>query len=54
MSKPELKQFTTPDEIREFPGGKAQLVSIGGGTVEPLTFQQGCRWANDLQPIAGP
>jgi hypothetical protein len=53
MAIPELKKFTTPDEIRDFPRGQAQLLNIGGGTVGKLSFQPGWRWSTDVKPIAG-
>ncbi len=53
MAKPELKRFSTPDESREFPKGRAELVSIAGGTVGKLSFEPGWRWSKDIKPIAG-
>jgi hypothetical protein len=53
MEKTEHKSFETPDETREFPNGRAELLSIGGGEVGRLTFQPGWRWSNDVKPIAG-
>ena len=48
----EHKTFAKPDEIREFPRGRAELVKIGGGEVGRLVFQPGWRWSNDVKPIA--
>src|SRR6266478_2293839 len=42
-----------PDETREFPRGRAEILKIGGGEVGRLVFQPGWRWSNDVQPIAG-
>ena len=41
-----------PDETREFPNGKAEIVNIGGGAVGRLVFQPGWRWATSVQPLA--
>ena len=48
----EHKTFAKPDETREFPNGKAEILSIGGGSVGRLVFQPGWRWSKDVQPLA--
>ena len=47
------KSFETPDEVRQFPNGEAQILNIGGAEVGRLVFQPGWRWSNDVKPIAG-
>ena len=47
----EHKSFQNPDELREFPGGRAEILSVGGGEVGRLVFQPGWRWSKDLKPI---
>ena len=49
----EHKGFDQPDEVREFPRGRAEILKVGGGEVGRLTFEPGWRWSNDLKPIAG-
>jgi len=49
----ERKIFSKPDETREFPFGKVDLVNIGGGTVGRLTLQPGWRWSDHVKPVAG-
>ena len=53
MATPEHRTFATPDEVREFPSGKAEIVNVGGGSIGRLTFQSGWRWSEHLKPIAG-
>jgi hypothetical protein len=48
----EHKTFTTPDEVREFPNGKMELLNIGGGAVGRLVLQPGWRWSKDVMPLA--
>ena len=48
----EQKRFGKPDEIREFPNGRAEILNIGGGSVGRLVFQPGWRWSKDVQPLA--
>ena len=50
--KAELKSFDTPDEVREFPKGRLELVKIGGAMVGRAIFEPGWRWATSVQPIA--
>jgi hypothetical protein len=45
--------FDAPAEVREFPHGRAEVVSIGGGEVGRLVFEPGWRWSNDVKPLAG-
>lgn len=52
MKMTELKNFGTPDEVREFPKGRLELVKIGGATIGRATFEPGWRWATSVQPIA--
>jgi quercetin dioxygenase-like cupin family protein len=52
MAKAEHKGFAKPDEVREFPSGRAELLNIGGGQVGRLVFQPGWRWSKDVKPIA--
>src|SRR3954466_4631194 len=49
----EQKNFESPDEVREFPNGHAEILGIGGGEVGRYVFQPGWRWSNDVKPIAG-
>ena len=46
------KRLGSPDEVREFPNGRAEIFDIGGDEVGRLVFQPGFRWSNDLKPIA--
>jgi hypothetical protein len=52
MSKAEVKHFGKPDEVREFPKGRLELIKLGGATVGRGTFEPGWRWATSVQPLA--
>jgi hypothetical protein len=43
MKKAELKNFGKPDEVREFPKGRLELIKIGGATVGSLSRAGGGR-----------
>jgi hypothetical protein len=51
MAKAELKSFGKPDEVREFPNGRVEIIKIGGATVGRAIFQPGWRWSTSIQPI---
>ena len=53
MQKTEHKSFEKPDEVREFPNGRAEILNVGGGQVGMLVFKPGWRWSTDVKPIAG-
>ena len=50
--KAEEKSFGKPDEVRVFPKGKVELVTIGGATIGRATLEPGWRWSSSVQPIA--
>lgn len=52
MRKAEVKSFAKPDEVREFPLGKLELLTVGGTTVGRATLQPGWRWSTSVRPIA--
>lgn len=53
MDIAEVKSFGTPDEVREFPNGRLELLNIGGAIVGRAVLEPGWRWATSVQPIAG-
>jgi mannose-6-phosphate isomerase-like protein (cupin superfamily) len=52
MKRPEHKSFAQPDEVREFPLGRLELVTLGGTTVGRITLQPGWKWSTSVKPIA--
>jgi len=52
MHKAELKTFANADEVRTFPQGRLELVTLGGAIVGRAIFEPGWRWATSVQPIA--
>jgi hypothetical protein len=53
MQPMEHGSFASPDEIREFPNGRAEIVKIGDSEIGRFVFEPGWRWSNDLKPIVG-
>jgi hypothetical protein len=52
MNRAEGKSFGKPDEVREFPRGRMELIQIGGATLGRIVFEPGWRWSTSLQPTA--
>ena len=52
MDKAEQKSFGKPDEVREFPKGRLELIKFGDATVGRAVFEPGWRWSTSLQPLA--
>ncbi|MBF8259195.1 MAG: hypothetical protein HW377_1569 [Actinobacteria bacterium] len=48
----ELKGFGKAEEVRTFPKGKVELLTIGGATIGRATLEPGWRWSTSIQPIA--
>lgn len=51
-AKAETKNFSKPDEVREFPKGKLELVTIGNATIGRGIFEPGWKWSESVQPLA--
>jgi len=51
MKQAEHKDFCRPDEIREFPKGRLELINIGGATVGRAVFEPGWKWSTSVQPL---
>lgn len=49
----ECLSFTRPQETREFPKGKLELITLNGITFGRARFQPGWRWSTHLKPTAG-
>lgn len=46
------KNFSKPDEVREFPKGKMELITFNGSVVGKATLQPGWRWSTSVKSIA--
>lgn len=49
----EHKSFGKPDEVREFPNGRAEILAVGDAEIGRLVFEPGWRWSTDVKAIAG-
>lgn len=48
----ERKNFDKAEEVRTFPKGKVELLTIGNATIGRATLEPGWRWSTSVQPIA--
>ena len=48
-----LKRFDNPDEVRQMPKGRFEIVRLGGVTLGRATYQPGWKWSVDVGPIVG-
>jgi quercetin dioxygenase-like cupin family protein len=48
-----LRRFERPDEVRTFPRGRFELVTLGGVTIGRATYEPGWRWSDHVGPATG-
>lgn len=48
-----LKAFERPDEVREFPFGRFEIIHIAGVTLGRATYQPGWKWSLHNASAAG-
>ncbi len=52
MAKMDKKNLDNPDELRSFPMGKLELVTLSGITFGRATLEPGWKWSESVKPIA--
>lgn len=53
MPRLQRKSFATPDEVRQFPAGRVDIVALDETTIGHFVFNPGWRWSKDVKPVAG-
>src|SRR5215210_2518563 len=48
-----IRRFEQPDEVREMPRGRFELVRLAGLTIGRATYQPGWRWSEHVGPTVG-
>lgn len=48
-----LKRFEEPDEVREMPLGRFELITLGGQTIGRATYEPGWRWSEHVGRALG-
>ena len=52
MAQMQRKLLSTPDEIRPFTHGRAEIWELGDTVIGKQVFEPGWRWSNDVKPVA--
>ncbi len=47
------RHFSTPNDVRTFPRGRADVVELDDTVVGRMTYEPGWRWSVDVKPLAG-
>lgn len=50
--KSEIKSFKKPDEVRNFPNGKLELVHVADKVIGRSILEPGWKWSTSVKPIA--
>jgi hypothetical protein len=45
--------FATPDEVRSFPSGRIEIISLDEIAIGRMRLRPGWRWSQDVQPVVG-
>jgi class 3 adenylate cyclase len=53
MPRLQRKNFSTPDQVRQFPSGRCEIVALDDTSVGKFVFEPGWRWSKDVKPVAG-
>jgi hypothetical protein len=53
MTAAQHRDFVQADEVREFPGGRVELLHFGDSDIGRMVLQPGWRWSEHVKPIAG-
>jgi class 3 adenylate cyclase len=52
MPRMQRKLLSTPDEVRPFTHGRAEIWELGDAVIGKQVFEPGWRWSNDVKPVA--
>jgi len=53
MPRLQRKDFGTPDDVRRFPNGRIDVVTLDEIAIARFVFQPGWRWSKDVAPLTG-
>ena len=53
MPRLQRKSFATPDQVRRFPTGRLDIVTLDEIAIGRFVLQPGWRWSKDVAPITG-
>ena len=53
MPRLQSRRFATPDEVRDFAHGRAEVLKLDNSVVGRARYEPGWRWTADMPAIAG-
>lgn len=53
MPRPQSGNFRNPQQVRRFPNGQIETISLNEITIGRFVLEPGWRWSRDVAPIAG-
>lgn len=53
ITRTEMKNFATPDDVRSMDNAHLELLNVAGNTIARFTLKPGWRWSTAVKPIAG-
>jgi len=53
MPRLQRKGFESPDEVRRFPNGRMDVITLDELSIARFVFEPGWHWSKDVAPIAG-
>jgi hypothetical protein len=53
MAGVDIKDFSSPDEVRRPERTTVELVKLAGGEIGRYTFQPGWKWSECIKPVVG-
>jgi class 3 adenylate cyclase len=53
MPAPLWKNFGDPHQVRQFPNGRIETITLHENTIGRFVMQPGWRWSHDVSPIVG-
>ncbi|CDZ76473.1 hypothetical protein BN59_00742 [Legionella massiliensis] len=53
MAKMEMKSFDAPEELRELPKTRIEVLNFGETTIMRAIFQPGWKWSECVKPTVG-
>jgi class 3 adenylate cyclase len=53
MPRLQSKNFAKPDEVRDLPKGRLEILKLGEATVGRAAYEPGWRWSTHLGPLVG-
>lgn len=48
-----IKRLESPDEVREFPKGKFEIIRMGQQTIGRASYEPGWKWSRDVGAVKG-